>query len=73
MSVMTMPVTIYIKLRNERTDVWRPVEAEQVARNLHRILSRPIEDEEWPVAHNQIVECERRMLSGGECLVAKAD
>jgi hypothetical protein len=66
-----MPITIYIKLRNEGTDVWRPVEAEPVAANRYRILSHPVENEDWPVAHNDIVECDSRALSGGECLVVK--
>jgi hypothetical protein len=67
-----MTVTVYVKLRDEGTDVWRPVEAEPVAANQYRILSRPIEDEIWPVTQNEVVDCERRMLSGGECLVVKA-
>jgi hypothetical protein len=61
-----MPITIYVKLRNEGTDVRRPVEAEPVAANLYRLLGHPVEDEDWPVAQNEIVECERRMLSGGD-------
>ena len=67
-----MRTTIYLKLRNEGTNAWRPVEAEHVAANLYRILDIPVEGEEWPVAQNEIVECERRVLSGEECLVVKA-
>jgi hypothetical protein len=67
-----MAVTLYLKLRDEETDVWRPVEAEPVAADQYRILSRPIENEIWPVTQNEVVHCERRMLSGGECLVVKA-
>jgi hypothetical protein len=67
-----MPITVYLKLRNEGVDVWRPVAAEPVGPNQYRILSQPIEDEIWPVAQNEIVQCERRTLSGEECLVVKA-
>jgi hypothetical protein len=68
---LCMPITVYLKLRNEGTDVWRPVEAEPVGPNQYRILSQPIEGETWPVAQNEIVQCEPRILSGGECLVVK--
>jgi hypothetical protein len=67
-----MLITVYLKLRNEATDVWRPVKAEPVGPDQYRIVSQPIEDENWPVAQNEIVQCERQMLSGGECLVVKA-
>jgi hypothetical protein len=67
-----MPITVYVKLRNEGTDVWRPVEAEPVGPDQCRILSQPTEDEIWPVAQNEIVQCERRILSGGACLVVRA-
>ena len=66
-----MTITVYVKLRNEGTDVWRPAEAEAVRANLYRILSRPPEDEDWPVSTNEIVECELKMLPGGDCLVVK--
>ena len=64
---------VYVKLRNEGTDVWRPVEAEAVGTNPYRILSHPTDDEFWPVSRNEIVECEIRMLSGGEHLVVKKE
>ena len=67
-----MPTTIYLKLRNEGTDAWRPVGAEPIAADSYRILDSPADGEEWPVAQNEIVECERRTLSGEECLVVKA-
>jgi hypothetical protein len=67
-----MQTTIYLKLRNEGTDAWRPVAAEPVAANFYRVLDHPAEGEDWPVTQNEIVECERRALSGGECLVVKA-
>jgi hypothetical protein len=68
-----MTTTLYIKLRNEGTDVWRPVEAEAVGANRYRILSLAPEDEIWPAAQNEIVECELKTLSGGDCLVVKAN
>ena len=63
--------TIYIPLLNEGTDVWRPVEAEQVGGDQYRIVGQRPADENWPFAQNQIVRCEMRLLSGRECLVAQ--
>jgi hypothetical protein len=68
-----MSITVYVRLRNEGVDVWRPVEAEAVGANLYRILSSPTDDELWPVTQNEIVECEPRVLSAGEHLVAKKE
>lgn len=68
-----MATTIYLKLRNEGTDVWRPVEAERISNGRFRILTKPAQHEDWPVEQTEIVECERHVLSGGECWVVKAN
>jgi len=66
-----MTITVYVKLQNEGTDVWRPVDAELVGKNRYKVLSRPTDDENWPVTLGEVVECERRMPSGEDCLVVK--
>ena len=49
-----------------------PSRLNPLARTNTEFLSPPIEDEIWPVAQDEIVQCERRTLSGGECLVVEA-
>jgi hypothetical protein len=64
--------TIYVALLDEGTDVWRPVEAEELRDGLFRIISensRP-DDERWEFSPGSIVRCERRHLSAGPVLVA---
>jgi hypothetical protein len=63
-----MPLTIYIPLQGEGTEVWRPVEAEHVGDDRYRILSLQPSDEIWPFSLNEIVRCERELLSGENCL-----
>ncbi len=64
-----MTLTIYIPLQDEGTEVWRPVEAEHVCDDRYRILSPRPMDEVWPFSPNEIVRCERKVLSGENCLV----
>ncbi len=67
-------ITIYIFLRGEGTDVWRPVEAVPVGSTYYRIVSEngAPDDERWEFTTGEVVRCETRRLSGGECLVAVA-
>jgi hypothetical protein len=65
-----MPLTIYIPLQGEGTEVWRPVDAEHVGGDRYRILSPQPSDEIWRFSFNEIVRCERKLLSGENCLVA---
>ena len=60
--------TIYIYLKNEGTDVWRPVQAEPVSGNAYRIVSvnTDLEDEEWEFDTGELVRCESRVFSGGK-------
>jgi hypothetical protein len=67
--------TIYVYLLEEGTDVWRPVEAEVLARDRYRIISENInpKDEKWEFVTGDIVRCKRKVLrnSGTQvCLVA---
>lgn len=67
-----MTETIHIYLLNEGTDVWKPVAAERVSSTTFRIPSSAQipEEEEWMFIPGDVVCCEIRKLSGGECLVA---
>jgi len=66
--------TIYVALLDEGTDVWRPVEAEELHDGIFRIVSRNSkpDDERWEFSSGSVVRCERRQLSEGAVLVAVA-
>lgn len=64
--------TIYVYLLDEGTDVWRPVEAQEVGNCVYKIVSvntNP-EDEEWQFKTGSIVRCRKMKLSQGERIVA---
>jgi hypothetical protein len=61
----TWILLIYIPLRNEGTDCWRPIEAEQVGSDTYRIVGSKPEDEDWPVASGEVVRCELRHFADG--------
>jgi hypothetical protein len=63
--------TIYVALRDEGVDVWRPVEAEQVTESIYRLADAlPVEGEVWEFAPGSTVRCETLELSEGPALVA---
>ena len=64
--------TIFVCLLDEGTDVWRPVDAENVGPGAYRIITNneAADDEHWQFSTGEVVHCEPRHLSGGECLVA---
>lgn len=65
--------TVYVALRNEGVDVWRPVEAEQLTESIYRLADAPLlEGEVWEFAPGSTVRCEPRELSEGLALVAVA-
>ncbi len=66
--------TIYVSLLDEGTDVWRPVEAEELRDGLFRIVSENSnsEDERWEFSPGSIVRCEQQQFSDGPVLVAVA-
>ncbi len=64
---------IYVPLLDEGTDVWRPVKAEELEDDLFRIKAMDdynSADENWRFKPGEIVRCKRRILSGGNVLVA---
>ena len=60
--------TIYVYLRNEDIDVWRPVKAKHLRGEIFRIVSingNP-EDEDWQFVTNDLVRCEFKEFSDGQ-------
>ena len=66
------PVTIYVSLLDEGTDVWRPVTAVPEAAGVYRITAENPDpaNERWQFATGTRVRCARRRLNGEEVLVA---
>lgn len=67
---MQMTTTIYVKLVNEGTDVWRPVDAKRVSDGLFRLVGTNDESEMWEFPSGSIVRVESRTLSSGSEVVA---
>lgn len=67
--------TIYIRLLNEGTTVYRPVPASQITSNIYILNGADIYDpevEEWEFVPGSRVIVEKRQLEKGEVLVAVA-
>jgi hypothetical protein len=65
--------TIYIKLRDEGTNAWRPTQGELISDMIFRVL--PVEnydaiDEHWEFPPGSLVRCIQQLISGEEVLVA---
>ncbi len=52
--------TIYMPLRDEGTEVWRPVEADPTPDGHYRVRGEVPDDEVWTFAPGSIVRCEWR-------------
>lgn len=65
-----MTTTIYVKLLNEGTDVWRPVDAVEVSHGLFRLARMTDESEVLEFPPGSIVRVENRGLSSGLEMVA---
>ncbi len=65
--------TIYIRLLDEDTEVFRPTLAEPLGQDAFRVLptsNYDPQDEKWEFVPGSVVECEKRKLDGEEILVA---
>jgi hypothetical protein len=64
--------SVYLRLLNEGTSVWRPVLAEPVDGNVYRIIEQPYarENEAWEFEPGSYVVCEWIRLSDGPVLAA---
>jgi len=64
---MSLPVTIYMPLLNEGTDVWAPVVAEQIGPMLYRLTGLASADQDWQFGDTgQMVRVESRAFSSVE-------
>lgn len=61
-------VTIYMPLRNEGIDCWRPVEAEALGAETYRVNGPVPEEEEWEFPPGAIVRCRYRVFANGQGL-----
>ena len=62
-----MKKTIYVYLRNEGVDCWRPVEARQLDEQIFRISSKPVPEEEaWAFQLHSVVLCVKRKFQNEE-------
>jgi hypothetical protein len=64
-SFMAMSLTtIYVRLLEEGTDVWRPVHAERQSENTYRISSANAdpENETWEFRAGEVVICEEKVF-----------
>jgi hypothetical protein len=57
--------TIYVYLPDERVDVWRPVEADELGSGRYRILGPIPDDETWEFPPGSIVRAEMKPLMNG--------
>ncbi len=53
----------YVALLDERVDVWKPVEAEELSSERYLILGPVPEDERWEFQPGTIVRVEMKMLA----------
>jgi hypothetical protein len=65
---------IFVSLLDEAVDVWRPVQAEHLHRNVYKIVEQPYERaiEAWRFEPGDKVVCELIPSSDGEILAATA-
>ena len=66
-------ITVYVKLLDEGTDVWRPTPAEPLGEMTARLVAPPNFDEQgehWEFPPESTVKYESRMLSGEKVFVA---
>lgn len=69
----TEMATIYIRLLNEGTEVFRPTSAEPLQDGFFKVLPTSDydpQDEKWEFLPGSLVECVKRKLDGEEVLVA---
>ncbi len=55
---------VFVKLLDEGTEVWRPVEAFRVSHNVYQLSGNQPEGEEWQFKVGSIVLCEQKKFTG---------
>ena len=61
-----MTKTIYVYLKNEGIDCWRPVEAIQQGELFRIISERDKTDEEWEFDTDSLVKCQLKTFQDGK-------
>jgi len=67
-----LSTTIYVKMLDEGTDVWRPVVADKVSEDVFRLVGTHDDSEEWEFPTGSLVRVENRKMSSGMSIVAVA-
>ena len=63
--------TICVRLLSDASSPWRPVQAEQVADGVYRIVEAIPPGEQWEFFPGETVRCRRRpIMSGAEAMCA---
>lgn len=66
--------TVYVRLLDEGTDVWRPVSARELGNGVYELSAEPApEFEHWEFGPGRVVASEKRNLSSGTTIVAVAE
>ena len=61
---------VFVPLLDEGTTIWRPVEAENVAPDIFRLLGNVPDGERWQFQPGENVRCELRLIQDGPALIA---
>ena len=67
---MTLVLKVYVRLEDEGTDGWRPVDAVKKNDGVFQIISAQPEDESWEFPSGSQVKCQKQRFQNGEALVA---
>ncbi len=73
MALDTENCTVYVRLLNEGTDVFRPVSSVRYLGKLFRLLKPEdydAEDEQWEFLPDSIVRCDEKSVGGQMSLIA---
>ena len=61
---------VFVRVLNQSTEAWRPVDAEHVSGDRYRLLGDKPDDETWPFATGDVVRCRPRGPLGSQQLAA---
>jgi hypothetical protein len=67
---MTSTVKVYVRLKDEGTECWRPVDAKEEGASVFRILSVQPKEEIWEFPAGSAVRCKKRQFASGAALAA---
>jgi hypothetical protein len=67
---MTPALKVYVRLKDEGTNCWRPVEVAKKSDGVFQIMSAQPKEEVWEFPSGAKVRCQKKKLQDGEALVA---